>query len=94
MYVNSDAFTSWNAEDDEELRKKHNEEVSEATEKLYKTIIPDFAKELDENSKKLDWNILWSATRKSDIKRFISKVLERSYIHKKGINYRQLVRYL
>jgi hypothetical protein len=44
LLINSDAFTSWNSDDNEANRVRNNVEVTQATEYLYHNVIPEYAK--------------------------------------------------
>eukprot|EP01119_Soliformovum_irregulare_P004749 TRINITY_DN1583_c0_g2_i2.p1 TRINITY_DN1583_c0_g2~~TRINITY_DN1583_c0_g2_i2.p1 ORF type:complete len:871 (-),score=219.97 TRINITY_DN1583_c0_g2_i2:150-2762(-) len=80
----SDAFTSWNSDDNFDIRNRHNQEVSEATKYLYEVTIPQFAGYLDTLNIQLEDNMS-----KDDIEQVIS-IFGPAVFHSRGINMRHM----
>jgi hypothetical protein len=91
----SDAYSSWNSDDNEQIRDQNNQDVTEATHRLYNEIIPEFARYLDTNdgSQQHNWDKLLNSSCKADIKLPLKWILGKHVIHSKGINLRHLVGY-
>jgi hypothetical protein len=92
IYLNydSDAYTSWNSDNDNESRAKHNDEVSAVTKHLYQVVIPEFARHLDRQS--ISWNLLFDSDAKThDIKTIMDDYFGSNEVHLRGINLRHYV---
>ncbi len=83
----SDAFTSWNGDDDENIRETHNREVSAATEHLYKNVIPAFAANLD----RIDTTSIEGPFKSKEAIKHALTHFSHGQIHGRGINFRHLV---
>ena len=86
----SDAYTSWNSDNDTDARTKHNEEVTSVTKSLYEQVIPNFVRLLD--SQNIDWTLLWNPNNSThDIKTTIDNYIGSNEVHLRGINLRHYV---
>jgi hypothetical protein len=85
--LNSDALTMWHAGTEEE-RQNDNEDVRNATKRLFEEVIPAYAKELDTRAANFPWEKL--EKNKDDLD-LIRTFITEEEIHAKGINLRHLV---
>jgi len=88
----SDAYSSWNSDNDERIRDQHNQEVTDATHRLYNEVIPEFARALDTNDPSMQhlWDKLRESNSKAEMKLAIKWTLGKQVLHQKGINLRHL----
>lgn len=89
----SDAYSSWNSDDDERIREQHNQEVTDATHRLYNQIIPELAKTLDANdaSQHHRWDKLLHSHSKAEMQLALKWILGKHVFHSRGTNLRHLV---
>jgi hypothetical protein len=91
----SDAFSNWNNDDDIKVRIQNNQEVVDATKRLYDVIIPEFAELLDSQDPTVPWDRLYGEdTPKREVREIVNSILGRSLVHERGINLRHLVRWV
>ncbi|PRP81080.1 leucine-rich repeat-containing protein [Planoprotostelium fungivorum] len=90
----SDAFTKWNADDDESTRLKNNTQVETATVRLYEECVPAFAKHLDEiaegNGSKFE--DFWTNWNCSPSLVWITDILSPVRVHTNCLNIRHIGR--
>jgi len=88
----SDAFTSWNSDDDPNERALNNAEVSEATFVLYNEIIPQFATELGSNATTVQRvaRLLGSKTLAIEDAKWMLDLVGTQALHQRGMSLRHL----
>lgn len=86
----SDAYSSWNNDNSEIVRKQHNQEVTDATNRLYNQVIPELANFLDETCIRFPWNKLDSSQSKGEIKHLMNWLVGKHQLHNRGVNMRQM----
>ncbi len=95
LWIYSDAFTGWNSDEDIRIREKNNDEVTEATKRLYEQLIPKFGEELDQlsTSSPIKWyKVFGERAKGKHILGAIEQLLSPRILHERGINLRHLVR--
>lgn len=85
--LNPDAFTGWNAEE-EEVRIQDNMAITEATKRLYEVIIPSYVKELEETP--FPWEKIFDLKTDMYFLKKVFGVITGAKLHAHGINLRHL----